>query len=102
MVCTNPFFSGSRGLTGKEHYQNEFVSVRDGRISKDDFEQQSDYPPLVTDGTGHSILDKLSCAKFTEELPGDFKLRVSCQRKLTSRSLADMLAYIELERMKAR
>lgn len=98
MGNANPhdFSSGKRGLAGKEHYANEFISIRDGRIAQRNFRKLSEYNELVTQGDGARI-HELALAWITHPVSRDYDLSIKVCGTLTQDSLEELLAHMKEE-----
>ena len=87
------------GLRGKEHYQNEFVSVRDGRLSGK-FVAQSDYRPLVAEMGIGPIIDAESTAWLTHPISRSYDLNLNVCGRLKQESLDRLSQYMDVEMRK--
>lgn len=85
-VCVPIYKFESKGIAGREHYANEFISVRDGRIPEKRFQNQCDYAELVTDGKGSSI-HPLSLAYISDTVSRSYDLNIKCHGSLQPASL---------------
>ena len=83
---------GGKGLQGKESYEHDFVSVRDGRI-KQNFEALSVYLPLVTNGQG-PFLDPKSVLHFTHPISRRYELKIDVCGSLRPESVKELKNYI--------
>lgn len=92
--CVPLFTHQNKGLVGKEHYQHEFISIRDGRLSKDSFRQLSNRRPLVTSGKGPNI-DPLSVVHLSQIISRRYDLKVNCCGSLTEDSTKQLLVMIQ-------
>lgn len=89
-----------KGLIGKEHYEHEFVSIRDGNIKDSAFQPLSKYKPLVTDISDDERYHKmnvLSTAHITKLYQRRFDLPVTCHGRLTEESTKRLLKWVEAE-----
>lgn len=84
------------GLVGKEHYLNEFVSVRDGRIPAADFTALSKYKPVVTTGKGH-VMDKQSVAYFGNPVTKRYECPITRCGFLTEESAVHLATLFQKE-----
>ena len=92
-----PLYSHNReGLKGKEHYKDEFVSVRDHRIGGK-FEAQSNLKPLVTEQMTGPVIDKLSTAWLTHTVVRSYDLDCNVCGQLTQQSVRNLVAYYKAE-----
>jgi hypothetical protein len=85
-----------KGLLGREHYEHEYVSVRDGRIPALGFKAQSSYKPIVTDGTGPRIKE-LSTAHFANPVSRNYDLPINVCGRLTDESADRLLTLFKEE-----
>ncbi|KAL6714569.1 hypothetical protein ACLMJK_007994 [Lecanora helva] len=98
-TCIPLYSHNQEGLRGKEHYQHEFVSVQDGRITGD-FKRQSNHKPLLTEMTTGSILDPASVAWLTHPISRKYDLNLSVCGRLKQESLNRLAQYMEEETRK--
>ncbi len=95
-----PLYSHNReGLRGKEHYRNEFVSVRDGRLTSG-FTALSDHEPLVTELATGPILDPDSTAWLTHPVSRNYDLNLSVCGRLRQESLDRLVGFLEVQMKK--
>ena len=88
------------GLAGKEHYQNEFVSVRDGRLPAASFGALSKYEPVVTTGKGDEI-DNQSVAYFGNPVARRYDLPITRCGYLTEESAKQLATLFQREMNRA-
>ncbi len=93
-TCVPLYSHNHAGLRGKEHYRNEFVSVRDGRI-RENFTALSDHRPLVTELATGPILTADSCALLTHTVSRGYKLNLCVCGQLQEESLGRLAGYLE-------
>ena len=92
-TCIPLYSHNQEGLRGKQHYRNEFVSVRDGRVTGN-FKAQSDLQPLVTDGRG-PFINEMSTAWLTHPVSRSYDLNLTVCGSLKKESLYHLLQYME-------
>ena len=95
-TCIPLYSHNQEGLRGKEHYQREFISVRDGRIPGR-FKPQSDYIPLIAEMSTGPILDPTSVAWLTHPVSRKYDLNLSVCGRLKQESLDRLAQHIKDE-----
>ena len=92
-----PLYSHNQeGLRGKEHYRNEFVSIRDGRLSGS-FTAQSELKPLVAEMSTGPGIDPTTVAWLTHPVSRKYDLNLSVCGRLKQESLDLLITYMEAE-----